>query len=35
MRERAAMCGGTVSVGRRPEGGYAVTAVLPTTGVPA
>src|SRR5436190_2029243 len=35
MRERAAMCGGTVRVGRRPEGGYAVTAVLPTTGAPA
>jgi len=35
MRERAAMCGGTVRVGRRPEGGYAVTAVLPRTGAPA
>ena len=35
MRERAAMCGGTVRVGRRPEGGYAVTAVLPTRGAPA
>ncbi|HSD02930.1 MAG TPA: histidine kinase [Gaiellales bacterium] len=35
MRERAAMCGGTVRVDRRPEGGYAVTAVLPTAGAPA
>jgi signal transduction histidine kinase len=31
MRERAAMLGGELTVGPRPDGGYAVAAVLPTT----
>jgi signal transduction histidine kinase len=31
MRERAAMLGGELTVGPRPDGGYAVAAVLPIT----
>jgi signal transduction histidine kinase len=31
MRERAALCGGNVSSGPRPGGGWAVRATLPTT----
>jgi signal transduction histidine kinase len=31
MRERAAMLGGELTAGARPDGGYAVTAVLPVT----
>jgi signal transduction histidine kinase len=31
MRERAAMLGGELTAGSRPDGGYAVTAVLPVT----
>jgi len=31
MRERAAMLGGELTAEPRPDGGYAVTAVLPTT----
>ena len=33
MRERAALLGGTCTAGPRPEGGWAVTAVLPRSGV--
>jgi signal transduction histidine kinase len=32
MRERAAMLGGELTAGSRPDGGYAVAAVLPATG---
>jgi signal transduction histidine kinase len=37
MRERAAMLGGTLRAGPRPDGGYEVAAYLPTAppGVPA
>jgi signal transduction histidine kinase len=31
MRERAAMLGGELTAGSRPDGGYAVAAVLPAT----
>jgi signal transduction histidine kinase len=33
MRERAALYGGTLEVGRRPEGGFAVRAVLPAPAI--
>lgn len=32
MRERVAVCGGKLTAGRRPEGGFGVTARLPTAG---
>jgi hypothetical protein len=32
MRERVAMLAGVLDAGPRPDGGYAVVAVLPTTG---
>jgi hypothetical protein len=32
MRERAASVGGTLSAGPRPDGGFLVSAVLPTGG---
>jgi signal transduction histidine kinase len=32
MRERAVMLGGELAAGPRPDGGYAVEAVLPVAG---
>jgi signal transduction histidine kinase len=34
MRERVAVCGGELTAGRRPEGGFGVTARLPIAGAP-
>lgn len=35
MRERIAMVGGELATGPTPDGGYEVTAVLPSTATPA
>jgi len=35
MRERAELLGGSLSAGPAPDGGFAVSAVLPLSGSPA